>query len=344
MRREIKTWGSTLLDRAGLVRLMLRAVSSRGGFVLALHRVLPLQELDTCYNPHLVLSEPAFISLLQFLQQDYSVVPLETLLAEPKRSGGRPKVAITFDDGWEDNYRVVFPHLLAYQMPVTIFLCTDLVGTDAVLPEERFARLWKRCEAMGRLASLTADFTEWGMGRTAKTGAISRSQWSEEFKRVPMDARLLLLDHFEERYKAPKVTTTRFMGWDDVRIMMNTGLVQFGSHTGRHVSLTSETDREIRRELETSREMLASRTGSHSSAFAYPNGMYDSRVASVVRSVGFTTAVSTDFGAATRKSNPMAIPRIAIDDTTVSDTHAQLSTSRTEVYFVRSALRPSFAF
>ena len=119
-----------------------RAVAGHSGLILALHRVLPSEEQSLCYNPHLVLSETAFASLLQLLKQDYQVVQLEDLLADPSGNGGHPKVAITFDDGWEDNYRIAFPHLIAHDMPATIFACTGLVDTLQLLPEERFARLW----------------------------------------------------------------------------------------------------------------------------------------------------------------------------------------------------------
>lgn len=37
-------------------------------------------------------------------------------------------VVLTFDDGYEDNYSVVFPLLQEYHFPVTIFLTTDQVG------------------------------------------------------------------------------------------------------------------------------------------------------------------------------------------------------------------------
>ena len=107
-----------------MIGLARRAIATGNGLVLALHRVLPTDEQNLCYNPHLTLNEAAFVSLLQLLRQEYEVVHLQDLLDNPAGSSGHPKVAITLDDGWEDNYRVAFPHLLAHQMPATIFACT----------------------------------------------------------------------------------------------------------------------------------------------------------------------------------------------------------------------------
>jgi len=345
MRSEVKVFCSDLLDRAGLVSLVRRVTAFRGGLVLALHRVLPHEERARCYEPHLVLSEPAFVSLLRLLQRDYHVVSLEDLLTEPRGIDGHPKVAITFDDGWEDNYRIAFPHLLAYQMPATIFVCTQLLGTEEVLPEERFARLWAECSARSRLKQLTIDLNHWGMGRRKNAHShYQRRYWSQELKRMPLSARLLLLNHFEDRYQVPAVSTRRFISWKEARIMQNTGLIQLGSHTSRHATLTSETDRDIRRELEESRATLTEQTGVAPEIFAYPNGMYNRRVIELVRSAGYKAALSTNPGTTTKRSNPMAIPRIAVDDTTVTQADTQLSPSRTSLYFLSSRLRSAMSY
>lgn len=342
MREEIKAISSDLLDRTGLVSLMRRATASRGGLVLALHRVLPIAERATCYEPHLVLSEPAFVSLLRLLEQDYNVVTLDDLLEEPRGSQGRPKVAITLDDGWEDNYRIAFPHFLAHQMPATIFTCSGLIGSWGVLPEERFARLWAECARRRRLKELLGDLDHWGVGRKPSHLPTSRRHASQALKRMPITARLLLLDHFEQRYEVPPITTRRFMSWEDIRIMTRTGLIQIGSHTRRHASLPTEADRDIRRELEESRDEIFMQTGHVARTLAYPNGLYDARVADLVREAGYTAALSTNFAVTTKRSDPLAIPRIAVDDTTVADAKAQLSPARTSVYFVRSGLLPAF--
>ena len=164
---------STIVERTGIASVFRRTIAGRSGLILALHRVLPVEEQAFCYNPHLVLNESAFVSLLQLLQRDYNVVPLEDLLSDPGGEEGHPKVAITFDDGWEDNYRVAFPHLLRFGMPATIFACTGLIDTLQLLPEERFARLWSQCSAHSTLEELVVDLNHWGMGKSKNPPAAA---------------------------------------------------------------------------------------------------------------------------------------------------------------------------
>ncbi len=337
-----------MLDRIGLVSLLRRVAASHTGLILALNRVLPREERSLCFDPRLVVSEPAFISLVRLLREDYEVVHLDDLLASPCGTGGRMKVAITFDDGWEDNFRIAFPHLLAAQMPATIFPCTELIDTHGLLPEERFARLWTQCAGRSQLEELVTDLGHWGLGRRKNHPLRPQKRyWAQEMKRMPLTGRLLLLGHFEQRYQAAPATSRRFLTWPDIRSMMRTGLIRLGSHTSRHATLPSESDRDIRRELDDSRKRIWEKTGAVAEILSYPNGMYDRRVMELVQSAGFHSALTGQAGLVHPRSNPMCIPRIAVraavDDMAAARGEIHFSSSRTSVYFLSSWLKSASA-
>jgi peptidoglycan/xylan/chitin deacetylase (PgdA/CDA1 family) len=60
----------------------------------------------------------------------YKVMPLEDLtrLIRDKKSIPFKAVAITFDDGYKDNYVYAFPILKKYKLPATVFIIYDEVG------------------------------------------------------------------------------------------------------------------------------------------------------------------------------------------------------------------------
>lgn len=49
--------------------------------------------------------------------------------------------SITFDDGYMEVYQIAYPYLLEKKIPFTIFVITDLIGTDGYLGEEQLREL-----------------------------------------------------------------------------------------------------------------------------------------------------------------------------------------------------------
>ena len=103
------------------------------------HRVLPQGE--ECYDPELVTSTDAFAGFLDWLSENYRVLPIDELVAYRGKSANprRPLCAITFDDGWVDNYLHAFPLLYDRQLPATIFLPLRFIGTTRRFWQEQ---LW----------------------------------------------------------------------------------------------------------------------------------------------------------------------------------------------------------
>lgn len=79
----------------------------------------------------LIVSPETFQRQIRFLKSHhYNVLPLKsvaTLIKERKKIPSKT-IAITFDDGYKDNYIYAFPILKKYHLPATIFIITNEVG------------------------------------------------------------------------------------------------------------------------------------------------------------------------------------------------------------------------
>jgi len=82
----------------------------------------------------LSVSVEAFERQMHFLKEHhYNVIPLEelgNLIREKKRIPPK-SVALTFDDGYKDNYSLAFPILKKYNFPATFFIIIKEVGRAA---------------------------------------------------------------------------------------------------------------------------------------------------------------------------------------------------------------------
>src|SRR5712671_7190243 len=94
-----KTRLSTVMARTGLLNLSQRLLGPDGRLAFTLHRVLPDQEVATCHNPYLVLTERSFERFIPWLLRNFSIVSLAQLLETPTGGPGAKRLcSLTFDD------------------------------------------------------------------------------------------------------------------------------------------------------------------------------------------------------------------------------------------------------
>jgi peptidoglycan/xylan/chitin deacetylase (PgdA/CDA1 family) len=328
MNARVKAAAATCLHRSGALAMLRKFQRSNQGLVLMFHRVLPRDQKHLCYDPHLVMAQEVFEPLLELLARDYNVISVAALIAGDY-DGHKQAVAITFDDAWEDTYSVAWPLLRRFGFPATVFLCPELMSAaeqGAMLPEERFARLWDHAAADGR-RGFQADAAR-VLGAAAPGG---RKSLSDALKRVPMDARLQLLAQWEHDFPVPAPQRRSLMTWNAASTMMADG-VTLGSHTLRHSTLTSESDEVIAGELSGSRDEIFAKTGVRPEFLAYPNGAFDARVEQIARAAGYSHAFTTIPGFFIRETSALGVPRLPMEDGPVGGMADKFHESRARTY------------
>ena len=87
------------------------------------------------------ISSERFESHLQWLaNRRKRVVPLRTFPEARRREN---LIAITFDDGFEDNLTVALPLLAKYQLPMTLFVVADFIGKRDFLTSDQLSEIAK---------------------------------------------------------------------------------------------------------------------------------------------------------------------------------------------------------
>ena len=103
--------------------------------ILCYHSIHPTRSFRSA-TPEL------FETHLQWFKEHCDVVPLHELLSSPPCDGLHSglKVAITFDDGYVDNYEHAFPLLMKHKLSATFFITVGLLERDSQVIE-RFRSL-----------------------------------------------------------------------------------------------------------------------------------------------------------------------------------------------------------
>jgi peptidoglycan/xylan/chitin deacetylase (PgdA/CDA1 family) len=95
--------------------------------ILMYHCVIPNADPAN----RMAVTDKAFARQMRFLREHhYNVLPLAELadLIRKKEKIPPRSIAVTFDDGYKDNYAYAFPVLKKYRIPATIFIIINDVG------------------------------------------------------------------------------------------------------------------------------------------------------------------------------------------------------------------------
>jgi len=179
-----------------------------------------------------------------------------------------PFIALTFDDGYRDNYEVAYHILKKFDVPFAIFLTTGLI--DRTLP-----MWWHVLEhVIDRNVSIEYEGVKLA-SRTKRAKAIAYRLTSEYFRHLDQcdvisatdaliaknDSRLTRADAFNQA-----------LDWNMIREMAGSGLATFGGHTISHPLLRQLDRTSLVAEIGGCRHRLFEAAGIEPAYFAYPFG------------------------------------------------------------------------
>lgn len=273
--------------------------------IFIFHRVLPE------HDP-LMPGEPSideFDSIIGWIKKDFQIFRLgEALERFPSESEGKPIAALTFDDGYADNFNHALPILRKHGVAATFFIATGYLDGG---------RMWNDTI----IESI----------RLANTGELDLSRLGLDRYTLSNDAEKLsciykLINHCKYLEPTIRSITTNMIGdlcghklpqnlmmqSDDLRSMQASGM-EIGAHTVTHPILARLSLAEAKVEIDLGREILQGILGTPINYFAYPNGQpkvdYLPEHAEIIKKSGFKAAVSTAWGVMTKQSNIYELPR-----------------------------------
>ena len=307
-------FGNGAMASIGLQRFLHSRLYKNQLSILMYHAVVrkPLAVPDWCF-----VDEKAFRKQIAYLKQSFRVVPLshavEMLAAGPLVE---PTVAITFDDGYQNNYDIAFPILAAYECPSTIFLTTKYIDSDEI---PWFGRLNLALTLTAKTSLL------WDGGNHDISTAAQKSRTGvalhHSLKRLhPYSIEGVVADicrslDVDTDQKFDAESCYHMLRKDAIRIMTSSGLIEFGAHTHSHSILSRLSPDQSQAEILNSLRLVEQFTGKTCTLFAYPNGSqddYDLSSIDSLKSSGVRAAVSTVSGPNSTDTPPLELRRYGV--------------------------------
>ena len=246
---------------------------------------------------------------MQALCEYFNVLPLEEAV-ERLAAGRLPAraAAITFDDGYADNLHVALPILQKHRLHATFFIANGFLDGGRMFNDTVI-------EAIRRLQGPTLDLPAAGLHgvpvgsmqeKRASLGSVLRA-----VKYLPLDARTAAAAQIAHWAGVP-LPDDLMMTADELRTLAAAGM-GIGGHTVNHPILTRISLDQARAEIAVNRDFLQRLLGRPVTLFAYPNGVpgqdYSAEHVTLAREAGYRAALSTSWGAASRRSDRFQLPR-----------------------------------
>lgn len=274
--------------RTLLKSVVARSVAASGGLrrlhagrlvLLTFHRIRPDQEeapLRPMRNLEVAVSD--FRNLLLWMRERYAPVALGDWMADDSPPA-RASFAVTFDDGWADNFTQAYPVLRELGIPASVFLATGAV-------EERIPFWWQN------------------PGLSDEEIEALKDQPQEELEARAAADTILRQAHTDD-----------FLTWNQIREMAGSGLVTFGPHGHRHALMTSLSREEALEDIRECWDLLRREVPvALLPVLAWPNGNVRDDLTADLEAMGLLAGVSTRPGAVARVSeNRWALPRNNVD-------------------------------
>ena len=219
---------------------------------------------------------------VKYLKKYYNIISLFYYndYLQGKKSIPKKSIIITLDDGHKNNYKLL-KSIKKYSIPITIFLCSEIVGTAR--------HFW-----------MTHKINQYSKKHLKK---MQEKERRELFKKFNFD---YLTEYGKENRQS--------LSMEEVNEMQSSGYVDFQSHTMYHALLNKCDDTLSFNEVYYSKINLEKKLNTNIYAIAYPNGFYSDQEIINMPKAGYQCALSIDPGFNTKKTNQFKLKRLGISD------------------------------
>jgi len=288
------------------------AISART-IVLLYHRIADLEQ-----DPWGLAVQPKnFAEQLQVIRETGV-----TRLSDAEPSALRPlapkcSVAVTFDDGYSDNYHFALPLLEKFEVPATFFITTGYIGKSVPF-------WWDELQSVmlgGKLAERVCVHLG---GESIRLAPACEERPVDALQRVhPVVQELDTAERGEAietlrravRFDGIADASNFAMTEDELRKMSGNSLVEIGAHTLTHPKLSVLPPERQFEEIDGSKKYLEEVLGNQIASFSYPFGAaghFTETTEQIVMAAGFQRACTTESVIFRERHSAFRIPRLYV--------------------------------
>ena len=301
--------------------------------VLMYHRILPLNDIRVkTEEPGMIVTPETFKKHLEILSEYFQFTTISQWVEGNNFQNKHSHAcAITFDDGWLDNYEFAYPILKELNIPATIYIVTDMIGTNKTFWPERLVslihsiyqkspKLWSSPDTRW-----LRDFSNNFDYSTSIPNENDIAQIIDNLKNLTDMEINKQLDSIEKKLSIDSVQPPSLLSWEQVTEMSNSNLVEIGCHTSTHTRLNKNIMSDVLHdEIVRSKKIIEAQISKPVKTFCFPNGDFNEEALNLVRE-NYIGAVTTQTGWNPQDSDNFILKRFGVHEDSTNDKISFLS-------------------
>ena len=319
---SVFSWRQTVkaaIVRSGILRLC-ASLRPQSAAILCYHSISTDREGQNDYiSKGITVEAHLFDEQMRTLREHYNPVTLDNIadwLCGRKQLPPRA-VAVTFDDGFEDNYTLAAPLMEKYGISGAIYLTVNAVIKNELPWFSRTGYLFQEAQRRKMVLTDREGQRTWNLGNPQEN--------SEAFAQYSHPCAMMTGEGLEnyvtklENWFGFKLDLTqgpRMMTFVQARQLQQRGHI-IGNHSFSHGNMGRIPPESLDQEIDEANKILERELGSKPEHFSYPNPcllnpQWNEQSLALTKRIGFKTAVLTDNGIVTKTSDPLLLRRVYV--------------------------------
>jgi peptidoglycan/xylan/chitin deacetylase (PgdA/CDA1 family) len=291
---------------------ILSSFSEDNKLILVYHGVVDTPNHSISVGP---IATAQFKQHLEYYKRNFDVVSQDAIF-KMYRDGFKPKrktIAITFDDGYENNYAIAFPLLRQYNFPATMFIISNCIEDDNMIT-------W-----YDHLDFVKKDLKPAELHTIRKLTGIS--DLKNLVKTLNISERAALYTEIEKQVKIEGYKSRlprnfwKLMNANQLRELSDSGLVEIAAHTHNHPNLGEIKIEDAHFEVTKCKQLLESTLQKEVISIAFPDGSYTDEVKDICSEAGYKNLLAVDYRCPSDKEDKRILPRYCLSSTTTYESN-----------------------
>jgi peptidoglycan/xylan/chitin deacetylase (PgdA/CDA1 family) len=320
----------------GLTKKIIRRAVLPAALILRLDKLLLRRSAKKCCivnfhgvrsgNPPLInnrhLPLKTFDKMLWYLCRNFDIVPLSQIfdMHREKKRPSRQSIALTFDDGYLNNFEVALPVLRKYDAPATFYIITgalerkDFVSWPDIV--DILKRYHKKDILLNNIRFSYPEFID------AETGTDLMAYLKKQGIKAAKIANQILegYDYLDLAGRdIPELIRT--ISADTISKYKSEKLIEYGSHTHTHPCMEYVEEHEAAKELSLSKKTLEKLVGKPVTSVAFPDGSYSQETLRICLDHGYTDLAAVKYKYGEANSHPNLLSRFTVSNSTTFESN-----------------------